>query len=211
MNGIVPAKYSTRVLAGIQNRIKTQRAAFVRRVAVILLLLYFAVMVDAGRAVMGDFTNGFYFGTSGYGLFPVPYRLPPGWPSLQVITPLHPIEVFIYVVFIGQGIWIAWMSLSIIYIMMPLALWVYTTKGRPNSKTTQVQSERGEKVGVFTGIIAVLSVLLSVTTFSFSFNLENYGPLPLIVILGLSTVIIGFLLFEVKNITVQPKNFGSLE
>ena len=207
MNETVPAEYSTRVLAGIQNRIKTQRVAIVRRVAVILLLLYFVVLVHAGSYVSENLDFGFFFGTSGYGLFPFPYHLPHGWAALMVITPLDPIEVFIYVVFIGQGIWIAWMSLGIIYIMMPLALWVYTTKGRPNTETTQIQSEGVKKVGVLTGIIALFSVLLSVTTFSAYHNLGNYGLPPLILVLGLSTVIIGFLFFEVKNGNKQdPQN-----
>lgn len=49
------------MLAGIQNRTLIHRAILVRRVAVVLLLLYFAVFVNTGSAVDGDFTNGFYF------------------------------------------------------------------------------------------------------------------------------------------------------
>ncbi len=205
MNETLPAKYSTRVIKGIQQYINTKRAAFVRRVAVVLLLLYFAVMVFAGRAVGSDIMNGIYFGTPGYSLFPFPYSLPSGWVIAQILVPLPPIQVFIYVVFTGQGIWIAWMSLGIIYIMMPLALWVYKTKGRLDSKTSQVQSESGKKVGVLTGIVALFPVLFSVATFSIYYNLVNYGLLPLIVVLGLSTVIIGFILIDVKNFTVQQR------
>ncbi|MGY5865081.1 MAG: hypothetical protein RTV41_10795 [Candidatus Thorarchaeota archaeon] len=205
MTRTIRAKYSTIVLASIQKYINTERAAFVRRVANILLLLYFAVMVQAGRAVGGNYTSELYFGTPGYSLFPFPYSLPSGSPIEQVLVPLPPIQVFIYVVFVGQGVWIAWMSLGIIYIMMPLVRWVYNTKYRPNTKSTYIQPERGEKVGVLTGIIALFPVLFSVATFSLYYNLVNYGPLSLMVVLGLSTMIIGFLVFEVKNIIIQPK------
>ncbi len=205
MTRTILAKYSTIVLASIQKYINTERAAFVRRVTNILLLLYFAVMVQAGGAVGGNYTSELYFGTPGYSLFPFPYSLPSGSGIEQVLVPLPPIQVFIYVVFIGQGVWIAWMSLGIIYIMMPLVRWVYNTKYRPNTKSTHIQPERGEKVGVLTGIIALFPVLFSVATFSIPYNLVNYGLLPLIVVLGLSTVIIGFLFFEVKNIIVEPK------
>ncbi len=113
------------MLAGIQQYINTKRAAFVSRVAVILLLLYFAVLVDAGSHVSGDLAHGFHFPHSGYRLFPFP--LSTVYLNAPVQIPLAPIEVFIYVVFIGQGIWIAWMSLGIIYIMMPLVRRVYSS------------------------------------------------------------------------------------
>lgn len=187
MNETVLAKNSTRVITGIQQYISTKRAAFVRRVAVILLLLYFAVMVDAGSYVRGDLESGFYFTNTGHGLFPFPYS---GGFSYPVYVYFDPLSTFIYVVFIAQGIWIAWMSLGIIYIMMPLALWVYNTMGRLNSKTTQVRSDRVKKGDVLTRIFAGFSAIFSVTTFSIGYNLENYGPLPLILVLGLSTMMV---------------------
>ncbi len=193
MNETVPAKYSTGVLAGIQPYFKTKRAAFVRRVAVVLLLLYFAVMVDAGNYVGWSIWHESYFSAPGNNLFPIPFKLPPGYLIAEVIVELDFLQTFIYVVFIGQWIWIAWMSLGIIYIMMPIVLKALGTLRRPNMKSTPAR----EDVGVLTKLVAVLVVLLSVITYSG--NLENYGLLPLIVVLGLSTVIIGFILIDVKN------------
>ncbi|MBY8999163.1 MAG: hypothetical protein KGD60_15725, partial [Candidatus Thorarchaeota archaeon] len=85
----------------------------------------------------------------------------------------------------------------------------YSSGRRPHSKSELEPLDRGEKVGVFTGLISIPSVLLSVETFIV--NLERYGPLPLIMVLGLSTVIIVFLLIEVKNIIARRRKIVILE
>ncbi len=188
MNETVPAKYSNRVLAGIQHYIKTQSSAFVRRVAVVLLLLYFAVMVDAGSHVHGDLESGFNFPHAGYGLFPFPFPYSGGI-NLPMVVYFDPLLTFIYVVFIGQWIWIAWMSLGIIYIIMPIVQRALSTMRRPNMKSTHTR----EDVGVLTKLVVVLVVLPSVITYSI--NLEYYGPLPLILVLAISTVLL-FRLFK---------------
>lgn len=190
MSESVPEKHSVRVLEGIQNWMFNHRTLVVRRVAVILLLLYFAVMVHAGSHVGGDVNQGFYFATPSFALFPFPYVLPPGYVVILSIRPLTPIEVFIYVVFIQLGIWMVWVILGIIYIMMPLVLRVYRTKTKVETQMTEVRSDRGEKIDVLTVTLVGLSAIFSVTTFSIGCNLENYGPLPLILVIGLSTVMV---------------------
>ncbi len=209
MNEPVFVKYSTRVITGIQQYINTKRATFVRRVAVILLLFYFAVLVHVGLGVYGDFTYGFHFPTSGYQFFPIPAYPSTGVGISPVETPLPPFQVFIYVILIYQNILIAWFLLAVMFIMLPIFRWVYSSGRRPHSKSELEPLDRGEKVGVFTGLISIPSVLLSVETFIV--NLERYGPLPLIMVLGLSTVIIVFLLIEVKNIIARSNRFVILE
>ncbi len=175
--------------------IKTKRAILVRRAAIILILLYFAAMVDVGSHVYGTVTQGFYFTYLGYELFPIPYQ---GVIVFPVIVELDLLRSFIFYTFIGQGMWIVWTSLGIIYILMPFALWAYNTKKEQNSEIKQVRSNKDERIGVITGIMAVLSIYLSVETFWT--NLGNYGLLPLVAILGLSIVIFCFLVIEILNV-----------
>ncbi|KXH72011.1 MAG: hypothetical protein AM326_11340 [Candidatus Thorarchaeota archaeon SMTZ-45] len=185
-----PEQVRNRVIESI----KTQRAILVRRVAIILLLLYFAVMVDVGSYVYGTVDHGFYFTYLGYDIFPIPYQ----WAVLlPVITELDPLRSFIFFTFIGQGIWIVWALLGIIYIVMPLVHWAYNIKREPDSEIMQVRSDKVEKIGVITGIVAVLSVYLSVVTFRI--NLVNYGLLPLVLVSSLSIVVICFLVIEILN------------
>ena len=185
-----PEQVRNRVIESI----KTQRAILVRRVAIILLLLYFAVMVDVGSHVYGTVNHGFYFTYLGYDIFPIPYQ----WAVLlPVITELDPLRSFIFFTFIGQGIWIVWALLGIIYIVMPLVHWAYNIKREPDSEIMQVRSDKVEKIGVITGIVAVLSVYLSVVTFRI--NLVNYGLLPLVLVSSLSIVVICFLVIEILN------------
>jgi hypothetical protein len=148
-------------------------------------------LVDFEGAVIGDLRTGFYYGSYGYTLFPYPH-----WRSilLPVMTPLPPIEAFIYAVFVYQGIWIAWTALGIIYVMMPLVIWAYRTIGRPASRLAQVQQEKEEKIGVLTGMLAFLSILLSVMTLGIETNLSYYGFMPFLAALGLSSILVGVLI-----------------
>jgi len=175
--------------------IKTKRAILVRRAAIILILLYFAAMVDVGSHVYGTVTQGFYFTYGGYDIFPIPYT----WSILfPVLVELDPLRSFIFYAFIGQGMWIVWTLLGSIYILMPLALWAYKIKKEQNSEIKQVRSNKDERIGVITGIVAVLSIYLSVETFWT--NLGNYGLLPLMTVLSLSIVVSCFFVIEILNV-----------
>lgn len=194
MGETVVLEDSKRVIKSIPHRIYLHRALVVRRLAVLLLLLYFAVLVDAGSSVFRDSINGLYSGGMSMWLFPFPSV---GYRMLPAYVPLTQIDVFIYIVFINQGIWIAWMLPSVIYIMMPLPLWAYRTLKRPISKSTKVPHEKEERVGSLTSAIVIFSIVLSVATFSFHINLVNYGPVPLVVVLGISTTLVFTIFYEV--------------
>jgi hypothetical protein len=185
---------SKRVTKSTPHRIYLQRALVVRRLSVFLLLLYFAVLVDAGSGIFLDSVNGVYSGGIAVWLFPIPSV---GLRMVPAYVPLTQIDVIIYLVFINQGIWIAWMLPSIIYIIMPLPLWAYRTFARPISRPVEIQHEKEEKVGILTSAIAIFSILLSVATFSFELNLGHYGPIPLVLVLGISVTLVFAILYEV--------------
>ena len=192
MSATAPLEGSTRVTKSIRHHIYLHRALVARRVAVLLLLLYFAVIVNAGSDVFLNTHNGVYSASLNTRLFPIPSI---DFGFLPAYRALPQIDVFIYIVFINQGIWIVWMLLGIIYIIMPLMVWAYRTLKRPISKSPQTLNKNEEKVGVLTGSIAVFSIALSVVTFGD--NLMYYGPVPLVVVLGLSVALLGFILYEV--------------
>ena len=74
--------------------------------------------------------------------------------------------------------------------MMPLVLRVYRTKTKVETQMIEDRSDRGEKMDVRTWVLGGLSAILSSPTFGFGYNLENYGPLPLLLVIGLSTVMV---------------------
>ena len=196
-------KDNTGISTDIQQYIKTGHASFVRRLAVILLLLYFAAMVDVGRHVYGNVEQGFYFTYLGYEIFPLPYT----WGViLPVIVDLDPLRSFIYFTFIRRGMWVLWVLIGIIYILDPLLHWAFNIRREQESKVRLVRSGKGERIGVITGLVAVIAVYLSVATYRI--NLGNYGLLPLIVVSSLSIVVIGFMAIEILNI-LRRKNWES--
>jgi hypothetical protein len=190
----MPEKHGVRMLEGVQNRMFIHRAVLLRRVAVSLLLLYFGVMVDVGSHVYGTLEQGYYFTHIGYDIFPIPYK----W---GILFPAHAdldlLRSFIFFIFIGQGMWVLWVLLGIVYIVEPLIHWAYNIKREQRMKNRPVRTDRRERIGILTGIVALFSVYLSVTTFRI--NLGNYGLLPLIVVSSLSIMVIGFLVVEILN------------
>jgi hypothetical protein len=191
----VSTEHSTGIVTGIHQYINTRPATFVRRVVVILLLLYFAVMVDVGRHVYGTVEEGFFFTYLGYEIFPLPYT----WGVLlPVIVELDPLRSFIYFTFIGQGMWALWVLIGIVYIVMPLLHWVYNIRREQEPKSGPVQSDMSESIGILTGLVSVISVYLSVVTYTR--NVMNYGLLPLIVVSTLSIVVIGFVVDDMLNV-----------
>lgn len=109
----MPGKHSTRVTTGIRQYFHTKRAAFVSRVAVLLLIPYLFAMVNVGRYISGDIWNGLFWTSSGYAMFPIPFDLTSlGYGTTPTHYDLNFFDIFIYVIFIGQWFWIFWMSLG---------------------------------------------------------------------------------------------------
>lgn len=194
---IVVEQFNSGVIKDIKYHLGTNRNSVVRRITVLLLILYLFAMVNVGRYVYWDLWHGFSWASWSYTLFPFPTEM--SGISLPVVMPLNPIEVFIYLFFIGQGIWVAWMFLGVLYIMMPLVRRGYSSLGRFNSKPEQRSSDIVEPVSRFTKSAAVLAVFLSTGTFIV--NLAIYGPVVLLVVLGLSIVVFWSLLVEDRNVT----------
>ncbi len=200
---IVVEQFSNGVIEGIKDLIGTHRDSVVKRITVLLLILYLFAMVNVGRYVFGDLWNGLHWTSWSYTLFPIPTEI---LSSLPVEITLNPIEAFIYLLFIGQGIWVAWMSLGVLYIMMPLVRRGYSSLGRFNSEPKQKPSVIVEPVGLFTRSTSVLTVLLSTVTFIF--NLAVYGPLLLSVVLGLSIVVLWILFVKDRKVKVEKPKEG---
>lgn len=95
----------------------SNRGALLRRLLVLLLLLDLAAMVPLARYVAGDIVNGLYWLYPGMTLFPVPLDL---GSVITVTAPLDAIDAFVYVLFISNGIWIAWTVVAIVYIFYPV-------------------------------------------------------------------------------------------
>ena len=91
------------------------------RVVVIILMLYLAVMVSvADRGLVGNLFDGFSWRSTGWSLFPIP--LDPAWWTWGVywmVVPLSPLELLVYLVFVGNGIWIFWEVVGAAYIVYP--------------------------------------------------------------------------------------------
>ena len=176
---IVVQQFNNGVIKGIKCYIGTNRDSVVRRITVLLLIPYLFAMVNMERFVHGDIWNGFYWPSWSYMLFPIPIETQG---VLPVEIALNPIDAFIYLFFIGHGIWVAWMILGVLYIMMPIVRRGYSSLGSFNSKPEQKASDIVEPVSRFTKSAAVLAVFLSIGTFIA--NLVIYGPVPLSVVLG---------------------------
>ena len=70
----------------------------------------------------------------GYKLFPIPYY--EGWfgPTEPKLVPLNQTELFIYLVFINNGIWAFWMGICLPYIILPWSPRLQTFVGYLKSK-----------------------------------------------------------------------------
>ena len=90
-----------------------------RRIFVLLLLVYFAAMINVAQGITSIRFGDFYWCDMGYKLFPIPYY--EGWfgPTEPALVPLNQTELFIYLNFITNGIWIFWMGIGMIYIVYP--------------------------------------------------------------------------------------------
>lgn len=177
-----------RMISNFQDSFRLHRELISRRLVVLLLLLYLSALVDIGHIILGDLRTGFYYGNYGYVLFPFPSN-----PSflLPVITPVPLIEAIIYTIFIYQGIWIAWSLLGILYIMMPLLLRLYRIRKGTAAAPRLEEKEKRTRLGIITGMLAFLSIVFSVGTFSIENNLHSYGPMPFLVAIGISALLVG--------------------
>lgn len=95
---------------------KTSRGAKIRRLIVVLLLVDLVAMVWFGRVISGNPLGGFFWPHPNMVLFPIPMDFG-SW--LPTISPLNPIDAFIYTVFIYGGLWIIWSAVGILYVVYP--------------------------------------------------------------------------------------------
>ena len=73
-----------------------------RRIGVIILMIYLAVMVIvANEGLIGDIFTGFYWRSSGWSLFPIPFN--PSWFGLGTATVLVPLTIPEILVFLPGG------------------------------------------------------------------------------------------------------------
>jgi hypothetical protein len=97
------------------------RKLTLKRVLVIFLMVDLVVMVSvASQGLRGNIFDGYYWPYSGWSLFPIP--LNPNWVRgivLPVIVPLSPLELLIYLIFIGPGFWVFWEIIGAVYIAYP--------------------------------------------------------------------------------------------
>ena len=106
-----------------------------KRIGVIILMIYLAVLVYvANEGLTGDIFTGFYWRSGGWSLFPIPFN-PSwfGWGTATVFVPLTILELLVYLVFVGHGIWILWEILGIVYIIYPWSSFLQSivSKGKP--------------------------------------------------------------------------------
>jgi hypothetical protein len=204
---IVVEQFDNGVIEGIKNHIGTHRDSVVRRITVLLLILYFYAMVNVGRYIAWDPAHGLTWTSGGYSLFPIPFdSLSLGYIVTPALEQLNPFDIFIYVIFIEQWFWVVWMFLGVLYIMMPLVRRGYFSLGRFDSKPDQKPSDIVEPISRFTKSTSVLTVLLS--TMTFIFNLSVYGPLLLSVVLGLSIVVFWILFIEDRKVRAEKPKEG---
>jgi hypothetical protein len=88
-----------------------------RRVFILLLMVYFATMVNVA---LHGITGGRYWACPGYKLFPIPYDpIRSGHITFPMLVPLNQTDLFIYLNFISNGIWMFWMGIGTLYVMLP--------------------------------------------------------------------------------------------
>ena len=114
-----------------------------RRIFVILLLVYFAAIINVAlRGVTSIRFGDFYWCDMGYKLFPIPYY--EGWfsPTEPALVPLNQTELFIYLVFINNGIWAFWLGIGTLYVMLPWLPRLQTFVGNLNSRFSHYWSRK---------------------------------------------------------------------
>lgn len=98
---------------------KRARGPILRRVVVVVLLIYLLALVPFARGIGGDLAEGFYWTYSGHRLFPIPVDFHSMLPMTEDLTP---IDQFVYVVFMWNGMWVVWTVVALFYIVYPLLL-----------------------------------------------------------------------------------------
>ncbi len=98
---------------------KRARGPILRRLVVVVLLIYLVALVPFARGIGGDLAGGFYWTYPGFVLFPIPGD---SGSMIPVTEPLTPIDQFVYVVFIWNGMWVAWTAVAVLYIVYPFLL-----------------------------------------------------------------------------------------
>ena len=92
-----------------------------KRVIVMCFMVYLAVMVSvADRGLVGNLFDGFSWLSTGWSLFPIP--LDPAWSTgavYWVLVSLSPLELLVYLIFVGHGVWVFWEIIGVVYIVYP--------------------------------------------------------------------------------------------
>ncbi len=119
----------------VTNQQNRMRSTILKRISVMILMVDLIVMVSvASQGLRGSIFDGFYWPSSGWGLFPLP--LNPhwfGWVVLHVLVPLSPLELLAYLVFVGHGVWIFWELIAVVYIVYPWSSFVQSIVNRTKS------------------------------------------------------------------------------
>ena len=114
---------------------KNMRSVILNRVLVMILMVDLVVMVSvASQGLQGSIFDGFYWPNSGWSLFPIPQN--PNWSewvSLPVLVPLSPLDLLVYLVFVGHGVWIFWEIIAVVYIVYPWSPFVQSIVNRTKS------------------------------------------------------------------------------
>ena len=87
-----------------------------RRIVVIVFLIYLLLLVNIGLQYIIGTPLEPLWRTTGCKLFPVPV-IPNG--SLPNTVPLDPVDYLVYLLFVGNGIWLLWTVLSCWFIFRP--------------------------------------------------------------------------------------------
>ena len=100
-----------------------------------ILMVDLIVMVSvASQGLRGSIFDGFFWPYSGWSLFPIP--LNPDWYGgglLPAVYPLSSIELLVYLVFVGHGVWIIWELIAVVYIVYPWSSFVQSIVNRAKS------------------------------------------------------------------------------
>jgi hypothetical protein len=95
------------------------------RVFILFLVIDLLGMVYVTRNVYGNMTDGYEWPSPGHVLFPFPFEYTSMFPVTQ---PLGLLETLTYLIFTSNSVWVFWVSLAVIYMILPLILQIRDRK-----------------------------------------------------------------------------------
>ncbi|MDF1539914.1 MAG: hypothetical protein P1Q69_13540 [Candidatus Thorarchaeota archaeon] len=90
------------------------------RILAVIFLVYLYAIVRVGSPGSWSLEHGFEWSSPGYQLFPVPINwgeMGIGGPA--VFVPMEIADIILYVLFVGNYIWLIWGILAVVYILHP--------------------------------------------------------------------------------------------